>query len=446
MAPISAPPAANFGSTAPFLAKAPELSVPMRHFVAAALAFWVFAAAFAWGAFGDRFLGFDFQARWALGLVHTLTLGWIAMTLFGASSQMAPVLWETSLAAPGVLKAAWWLFSGGLAGFVACLWAGISWYWLPAVSLAAAVALYLYSLLRTMAAARQVDWTGKHLVLAAGYLAALATLGLLLAYDQHQGRIFSDPEGVLIAHVHLALVGWVSLSIVGVSYRLVSMFALSRIESRTPGRLALVLLNLGLLGLTADALWFGHQRIGLFALVLAAAYAAYAWQMRRVFSERNRRIDPTLAYTLAALAGGFVWTSLGVALAFGRLEDSTEARAAYVLAAMLAWVTPYILGQIHKIVPFLIWLHVYSKSWKPPAPLPKITDLTREDLTWAELAFYLPGAYLAIGGFLLESGWLLRAASVLLLSAASLYLVNLGVTLSHGVRKETPWTAPGNAS
>lgn len=438
----SARPAGAFGSTAPFLAKAPELSIPMRHFAFALASFLVFAAAFAWGAFGEHLLGFDFEARWTLGLVHTLTLGWIAMTLFGAMCQMAPVLWETSLASPGAAKAAWWLFASGIAGFVGCLWTGAERYWIPAVFLVCAVALYLYVLLRTMRSARQLDWTGKHLVLSTGYLAILATLGLLLAYDRHQRRLFSDPAGVLIAHIHLALIGWVSLSIVGVSYRLVAMFSLSHIDSKTPGRLALALLNAGLLGLSVDALFFGHHHLRIWACVLSTGYLAYAFQMRRLFMERSRKIDPALAYTLAALFGGFVWSALGVSLAFGWLPDETETRAAYVFCALLGWVTPFILGQIHKIIPFLVWLHVYSKAWKPPTPLPKIADLTSERLAWAELAVFVPGVYAGVAGFLLQSYPLLRAGSVLLLTAAVLYAVNIAGSLRHVLRKDPRWITP----
>lgn len=445
-APAAARPHGAFGSTAPFLAKAPPLSLPMRHFLAAAAAFWIFAAAFAWGAFGGRLLGFDFQAGLALGLVHTLALGWITMTLFGAMSQMAPVLWEVSLAAPEVLKLAWWLFAGGIAGFVGCFWAGLTEYWIPAVFLAAAVSLYLYCFLRTMASARQLDWTAKHLALSSGYLAAVAVLGLMLAFDRERGRLFADPAGALIAHVHLALIGWVSVSIVGVSYRLVSMFSLSHMESKTPGRLALVLINIGLLGLAGDALFMGHRRIGLWAAALAAGYLAYAFQMRLIFKERSRRIDPALAYTLAAVAGGFVWAALGLGLAFGWLTDDVETRAAYVFCAFLAWVTPFILGQIHKIVPFLIWLHVYSKAWKPPLPLPKIQDLTSERLAWFELGVFVPGVYAGIGGFLARSYPLLRLSSALLLAAATLYAINVGVSLRHAARKDPRWTTPSAPS
>ncbi len=430
--PTAAPGA--YGSTAPFLAKAPPLWVPMRHFLAAAAAFATFAAAFAYGAFGHRLAGAQFQARFALGLVHTLTLGWITMTLFGAMCQLAPVLWETSLVAERAVKTAWWLFMIGIAGFVGHLWTAGDYFW-PAVPVAAAFVLYLYSFLRTMASAKQLDWTGKHLALSVGYLVVLAMLGLILAYDGPQGRLLNDPESLLVAHVHLALIGWVSLAIMGVSYRLVSMFSLSHLQSKTPGRVALVLVNVGLIGLAVDSLFFGRRWMALWAVILACGYGAYAYQVRQIFSARNRKLDPALSYTILAMIGGAVWAVLGLSLAFGWLPNDSDARAAYVFCILLAWITPFILGQIHKIVPFLVWLHVYSKGWKPPARLPKMEELTLRPLVWAELAVFAPSPYLGIAGFLAESNALLEASAALLLCAAILYLANLGVTMRHIVRK-----------
>jgi len=167
--------------------------------------------------------------------------------------------------------------------------------------------------------------------------------------------------------------------------------------------------------------------------------------MRGIFSGRSRALDPSLSFTLLALAGGALWTGIGLGLAFGWIPDSTEARAAYVFAALLGWVTPYILGQIHKIVPFLVWLHVYSpRFWRPPVRLPRIQDLTSERLTWAELAVFAPAPFLGSAGFLAESGSLLRAAAFLLLAASTLYLLNTGVTLRHLVWKDPRWTAPSS--
>lgn len=420
-------------------AKAPPLDLPMRHFAAAAVCFWIFAAAFARGS--GRFLGFDFQARWVLGLVHVLTLGWITMTLFGALCQLSAVLWETSLAWPDAARGAWWAFVAGLAGFVGVLWSGGDRYWIPAVLLVAAVSVYLAVFARTMMSAPRLDWTARHLMLSVSCLAAVVTLGLLLAWDRQRGVLFHDPRGALIAHVHLALVGWVTLSIVGVSYRLVAMFALSHVESKTPGRLALGLGAAGLLGLALDGLFLGRRLLPLWACLLAAAYAAYAWQMRRIFLGRNRRIDPALAYTLLALAGGAVWAALGVALAFGVLRDDTNVLAAYAYAALVGWATPFILGQVHKIMPFLVWLHLFgSKPMGSSGPPPKMTALSSERLVWAELSAMVPAIALGLAGFLRESQPLLTAGAYCLLAAATLYAANTALTLSYLVR-EGSWTS-----
>ncbi len=448
--PAAAPPAPGaptpvpFRGSGPFLAKAPPMWIPMRHFAAAAVFFLVFAGAFAYGTLGaGRFLDFDFHGSWVLGLTHTLTLGWVTMTILGALCQLAPVLWETSLAGEELARAAWWLFTCGIAGFVGALWSSYPYFWIPATLLVAAVLLYLFVLGRTMARAPRFDWTGRHLVVSVGYLAALMTLGFLLAVDRERGVLFHDVTGALIAHVHLALIGWVSLTIMGVSYRLVAMFALSHVASKTPGRAAFGLVNAGLIGLAVDALWFGRRLLPLWACLLVAGYCAYAVQMRRIFAGRQRKLDPPLAFTVLAMLGGFAWCAAGLALAFGRLPDTMENRLAYAFLALVGWATPFILGQIHKIVPFLVWLHVYSpRNWKPPVRVPKIQDLTSERLTWAELVCLAPGIYLSAAGFLLASRPLLRAGSACVLACAVFYAANTALTLSHVFRRDPQWTPP----
>ncbi|MDE2291128.1 MAG: hypothetical protein KGL53_03505 [Elusimicrobia bacterium] len=413
-----------------YLAKAPPFWLPMRHFVAAAAAFWLFAAAFVYGR--GRFLGFDIQAQWILGLVHLATLGWVTMSMFGALCQLAPVLWEAPLRGQRVAGLAWWLFSFGVAGFVGLLWTGRADYWIPASMVVAAVLLYLGVFVWTMAAAPKLDWTGKHVANAVGYLAVVVTLGLLLAYDRERGVILSHPAGALIAHIHLALVGWVSLVIVGVSYRLVSMFALSHIESKTPGRLTLLLANVGLAGLAVDAFCTGGEHLRLWAVLLTAAYVSYLSHMRNILKARTRNVDVALAFTLLALLGGAVWCALGLGLAFHGLVDDTNVEQAYVFAALVGWVTPFIVGQMHKILPFLVWLHVYSpRGALPAAPLPKMADLTSRRVAWLEFAALVPAIYVTLAGFLRQSQALLTAGSLFLLAAATLYVANTAITLRH---------------
>ncbi len=432
---ITQAPPLNAGA-APFLAKAPPFWLPMRHFVAAAFSFWLFAAALVWG--NSRLLGFSFDARWALGLTHLLTLGWVTMTIMGALIQLMVVVHGVPFAAPGRLAWAWALLTAGTAGFVGGLWAGWDRYWIAAALVFAGVLIYLQVFVESLIQGGKLDWTGRHVAVALAYLSLVILLGLLLAYDRERGILFHDPRGVLIAHIHLALVGWVSLMIVGASYRLVAMFSLSHIESKAPGLVALVLANVGLLGLALDSLLGSRRLLSAWACVLAAAYAAYAFQMNGIFRGRLRRIDPALAYTLLALLGGAVWAALGLGLAFGLVKDGAPQEIAYVLAALLGWATPFILGQIHKIVPFLVWLHVFSpKNWRPPLQIPRTQDLASEKAAWWEMGFLAAAAYSLIGGFLLESPALIRLGSWSLLVCATLYAGNTALTLSFLKR---PWT------
>lgn len=427
IAPSMPAPPVSAGMASP---ESPPVSIPLRHFVAAAAAFWIFAAVLAWTP--DRFLGFGFDAKWVLGAVHTLTLGWITMTIFGVLSQLTTVLWEVPLAGPRWVTTGWWLLVIGLIGFVGHLWGHAERYWTTAVILVAAVICYLVSFIRTMASARRIDWTGWHLVLSVSYLSLLITLGFLLAYDQQRGILFSDPPGVLIAHIHLALIGWVSLTIMGVSYRLVSMFALSHDDSQWAGRTAFAAINTGLVGMAVDSLFFHHRFLPLWAWTIAAGYAAYLLQMRNIFHARLRKLDPALSFTLLALLGGIVWAGLGIGIAMAWLPDTNEIRAAYLFTALVGWITPFILGQIFKIVPFLIWLEVYSPAKKKqPGPIPMMQDLTSPRAAWAQLAFMAPGIYLGIAGFCLESSGLLRASGLLIWAAATLLLFNTGKAMRH---------------
>lgn len=428
----------------PFSRVAPPLSLPMRHFALAALAFPLFAGGLALGA--ERLVGFGIESRFALGLVHVLTLGWVAMTILGAWTQMIPVHGEAPLAAPGALRAAWWLFAGGAVAFVAALWSGGDRYWLAGLSLLAGVCLYVPVLGLTAWRSRRRDWTALHFAAALGWLAALASAGVLMAVDRQRGTVFPDPEGGLIAHVHMALLGFAATTVYGAGYRLFPWVALQQAESRLAGRLSFFLLQAAVLGLSVDALWLGRRLMPLWACLAAASFACYLSQFRPMLGRRPA-LDPSLGFTLLALAGGVLWAGLGLGLAFGRFPDVAPARAAYVFAALVGCLTPVILGQVHKIAPFLVWLHVYgARQGTSPARVPGIADLSDARLAWLELAALAVSIPSGAAGFLRESEALVRLSGASLLLCALAYLLNTAVTLSHLLRPDGRCTLPSHGA
>jgi hypothetical protein len=332
---------------------------------------------------------------------------------------------------PRAAAAGWWLFALGAAAYVGSLWSGVESYWIAALAAAGGLALELFALAATHAYARRRDATWAHFAAALGWLGALTLAGTLMAYDRQRGLVFRDPEGGLIAHVHMALIGFVATAIYGAGRRLIPWVAMDQSRSQWEGRVSFVLTQAGLAGLALDALFFGRRLMPLWACLIAAGFLLYALQLRPLLS-RGPSLNPSLAFTLLSFAGGAVWAAIGLGLAFGLFLDVSPARAAYVWAALVGCVTPMILAQVHKIAPFLVWLHVYSpRQGTPPAPVPTIDDLTSRGLAWAEVAALAVAGPLGTAGLWLERGGLVRAAGACLLVCAACYAWNFGSAISH---------------
>jgi hypothetical protein len=390
-------------------------------------------------------VGFGFEPKYALGLVHALTLGWIAQTIFGAWSQMIPVHGESPLASVRGAKAAWWLFVAGAAAFIAVLWSGSDRYWIPACFVYAGVLGEIAVLGLTHARAAKRDWTWTHFSAAFVWLALLGLAGVLMAVDRHRGVIFRDPEGGLIAHSHMALVGFAAATIFGAGYQLFPWVAMHQLRSKVEGRLAFALLQAGLAGLVLDALFFGRRLLPLWAGLLAASYLLYFSQLRPMLKS-GPALDPSLSMLLLGVLGGAAWTAMGVGLATGWVLDEPAARAAYLYLALVGFFTPIIVAQAHKIAPFLVWLHVYSpRQFTGPVSVPKIDDLTSRSLAWAEFFALAAAVPLGAAGFWRESEGMVRAAGALLLLCAGLYALNTLRLLSHIKSPDGRWTLPSGA-
>ncbi|MBI3564378.1 MAG: hypothetical protein HY079_04190 [Elusimicrobia bacterium] len=432
---------AKMAGSAPFLRIAPPLSVPLRHFALGAAAFLVFAVRLVLRP--DDLVGFGFSAKSALGLVHVLTLGWVAQTVLGAWTQMIPVHGETPLASVRAAKAGWWLFVAGVVSFVGLLWSGSDRYWVGASVAYAGVLVELSNLAVTHARAVRRDWTWVHFTTALAWLALLGLVGVLMAVDRHRATVFRDPDGGLIAHVHMALAGFVGTTVFGAGYRLFPWVAMHQLRSRWEGRLSFALLQLGLAGLALDGLFGGRRLTALWAVMLAASYLLYFAQMRPLL-KAGPALDPSLATLLCGMLGGAAWAALGVGLATGLVRDEPAARAAYAWTALLGFFTPVILSQVHKIAPFLVWLHVYSpRQWTPPVTVPKIDDLTSRGLAWGEAAALAAAVPLGAAGLWRESETLVRAAGLALLLCAGLFAWNTARLLLHVLRPDGRWTLPG---
>lgn len=379
------------------LEQAPPLSVPMRFFLTAPL-FGVAAALVLVTAGGDAATA----SRWApavLTATHLTLLGMVVMVMFGAMQQMLPVVAGAPIARPrlvgGVVHVLWTagaaaLGFGLLASSPPAMAAAGALLLAGALTFVGAAAASLHR-----ASARSETVTAMRLSLAS-FAVALA-LGVALA-GGYAGLWPLWRVALTDLHLMWALIGWIGLLIVGVSYQVVPMFqmtppyppALRRYLS--PGLFALLLLRTALSLLVGGAVRPAQLAC---EAALAVGLLLFAAATLSVQARRRRKLpDPLLGFFRLGMAGLGAAALLHLAARAG-----WPAGDAPSLAAGVCWVfgmvLPIVMGMLHKIVPFLVWFHLQGentarmKAGRPLLRLPNMKDAIPERRTRALLQLYL---------------------------------------------------------
>jgi hypothetical protein len=401
--------------------------LPLSYLVTATVAFVLAALAVPWLA--PALAGHYYQPR-VLALTHTVTLGWITLTIMGASYQIVPIVlgrpiwserlarWQLGLTATGI---------AGLVGhFFIAEWSGLLW---SAGLVTFGVGLHLVNALLSVRGMAAWTFTARLVALAHVGLALTALFGMLLGLDKVvrvlPGQLFPN----LHAHVHLALLGWVLPMVIGVAARVYPMFLLAREPAGWPGRVQLWGIGLGV---PAVVLGILASRVLLLAgaLAVAAAVIAHgAWVHAMVRGRRRPALDWGLRFVLSGTLALLPATVLGLALALDLLAGP-RAALAYAALALGGWASLTIAGMMLKIVPFLVWYRAYGpRAGREPVPsLPDLGWPAGERLAWGllTLGFAVLAGALALG----DATWI-RGAGLLVAAGALAFAATLGRVLHH---------------
>ena len=405
----------------------PSFGLIKAHFGLGLVGMLGFAGALVWRA--STIEGHYFQPA-MLGLVHLSVLGWFLSITLGAMHQLLPVVFEVPVRSERLAWSAWGLFVVGAAGLVVHLWLLRTGPGLigSASLLSAALLLYVVNLVATLRRAKTVQLVGAFVLAALAWLVVAAGIGLALAINLSAPFIAGSHLEVLRAHAHAAALGFFGLLIMGVSFRLLEMFMMAFVEKVAAGIVALVLVNAALVLLLAGSLVGGMAWLGpLSGAVAIAGVAAFLVQVARIFRARLRkRTDVAWWHSLASYGYLGAAALLGTALASVRVDDATAARLdlAYGFLALPGFIGSIIVGQLHKIWPFLVWFHRFS-AYVGLKKVPTASELLpegRQKLQW--LIMHLGyGAFLV--GVLVPSSVLRVTGAALFLASAALFAANM---------------------
>jgi len=356
------------------------------------------------------------------GITHLFTLGWLTTMIFGALHQLLPVGLGAPMRSVRLGHLSFWCFAPGVGLFAA----GVATHatmlhhggiWLVGTGILLATGNVAATLPR--ARTRHVDWAA--MVVALCFLVSTLGVGVVLLHNLHTGFLAEARVRVLSAHLHVAIVGWALMMIVGVSHRLLPMFLLSHgVDMRWTKR-ALVLLTTGVIALAAGLVanvsslqWTGTA-------LLDAGVACYLWQALSLFRSRIRRhLDIGMRYVAVAL--GF----LGIAAVLGTVLLSVGAAhrqlaTVYIVVGLLGGIVLLVLGFFYKIAPMLAWTARYgdrpaSGDW------PTVAQTFSARVAAVQLGLMTLGVTLLAVGIAAGSLHVTRCAAVLFAAGVALFL------------------------
>ena len=423
-APAPAAPGPRAASTPAHLASdmSPPLRLPAAHF-ATALVFWLLGSAgLVWIA-PDLARGGFAQPRVA-AITHLFTLGWITTSIQGALYQFLPVALQTPIRSRRLAELGLAMYVPGLVLFLGGLLLTRPTVMVAGAGLfGTALLLFVGNLAVTLRRAPERNLTWWALVGSASSLVATIVLGVSLAGNLRWGYLGAERFLAVGVHLHVAIAGWVLLTIVGVAHRLLPMFLLSHGASELPGRAAAALLAAGVALLLAT-----HHALTLWttaavALSLGGGVAALLTQALLYFrSRRKPALDPGLR-----LAGaGLVLLGCALLLAPFFLAAGLAApriATAYALTLVGA-ASLFVAGHYYKIVPFLIWFHRFGPL-VGRRPVPRVVDLYSVTAGNAAALLLAAGAAGLGAGTLAGIGPMVTAAAVSFAVGATVLAVQM---------------------
>jgi hypothetical protein len=411
----------------------PPRLLPVLYFGAAHVAL---ALAFGAVAVDPRSVsGFFYHAR-MLGIVHLITLGWITASILGSLYIVGPIALRMWIPATWLDYTAFALVLIGIVGMVAHFWiqdyAGMAW---SAGTVGVGIITVGVHVVRCLGPAALPRAVSAHIVLAFVNILGAATMGVLIGFDKVYHFLPGFVLANVFAHAHLAAIGWASMMVVGVAYRLLPMVLPAAMPSGPGLWISAVLLQAGVSGLFVTLL-LRSPLTWIFALTVVAGFGSFVsqvvWMLRRPRPRPPglRRPDPAVLHAGASFASLGIASVLGLWLTFAATSATLRIAMAYGVFSLVGFLAQMVVGMEGRLLPIHAWYWAYANTgYKGPVP-------SQHEMPWRsgqKLVFvlWLFGVPVLAGGLAFDAIPFVSAAAWCLLAATLIDAANVARILRY---------------
>lgn len=356
----------------------------------------------------------------SFGALHAFA-AFIVLAIVAALNQLLPVLTHAPVARPqGVLAVA----LGFAAGFALLIggFYGAPTFFAASIVLAVTALVWVIWNIARLFMGREETQTRTLMACAVLAFAVAAAIGASMAAALG-GHWAAGSIALAPLHAAVAILGFASLLIVGISYRFVPMFAVA--HGTAYGKRAVQWFAVGGVVVATAFVFQPFVLRGGLAVLLIAALIIGRSHVKTLASRLRKRLDVSLRYGSVAWAFGVLALALAIAATW---QPNLWTPA--LLAGVLGWICITILGYAYKVAGFLAWQT--AKERDPSAQLPALSGAVNLPFAYVALTLLALGAligaicsavkpeHVQIGYDLYAAGGLCAAAS--LTKLASVYV------------------------
>jgi hypothetical protein len=242
-------------------------------------------------------------------------------------------------------------------------------------------------------------------------------------------------DGSFQIHIHLGIIGWFMMLVVGVASTLMPMFFIAHQLNKKCLERAYILINAGLVILVSTMFFDlgNYAKIGAGVVILMGFMMFFKYNLSAYKKRLRQNLDIGMKLSVLAFVLFALTMLAGFLSAFGSLisaEFLTRINMTYGISLIFGFLTALILGQMYKTLPFIVWLKLYQdKVGKFKTPLP--ADMHSEEAAQAHYFFFIGAFGLLLAGVWFKEGLLIQASAAFMLLTALLYGYNTYKILIH---------------
>ena len=361
----------------------------------------------------------DFQDFSFIGWVHLYMLGFVMMGIFSAMAQLAPVVVETKHYEVRIFKFLWFCLLFGLLLMLYGFYRDTHFLLYGGLLVFVAMFIYAVEFLLTIKNSKRKTSITKAMKMSNFFLLFGILTGLVMAAS-FNGYLTLNPHEILQLHTFGLVVGFVILLIMGISIILIPMFGSSARISDNEFTNSFYTIASGVVVMLLSGFFFTSLLQKISYAITTAAILLYFYQLYKMTRSRKRVKHDIWARSMYVAFASFILSFF--LLLFYLMSDDTEILLLAMWLMFIGFFGFMIIGNFYKIIPFLIWFHIYSPLIEE-RPVPMLHELLDAKLASLQWFFSLSGLIITLIGLLNGSLGIFHGGLLLLFVASLIFFI-----------------------